>query len=326
MSGTGRLTITADALERAGMQDERARTQRAFALRSDLVALLVVAIWGVSFAFQKTALDEIDVAAFTCVRYVAMLALAWAVLLVRRAIGLPIGIDRTDVPRAALAGILGYSIYIVMSTVGLGRTTAFSTALLTGTAPLFAALLLHVLALETIRRRQVAGMLVALAGVTVFLADKMIARLGTAGTGDVLSMAGAFFFATYSVASKPLGSRYALPVMVAYTSTFGAVPVIAVTLPAAVAHDWTHVSTAAWASLAWTIVVPVYLAWTLWGWVIARSGVARASLFMYLVPVAGAVASHLLFGETFHALKLAGAALILAGLAVARRAIAGARP
>jgi len=37
-------------------------------LRGDLVALLTVAIWGVSFAFNKRALDEIDVAAFTCVR------------------------------------------------------------------------------------------------------------------------------------------------------------------------------------------------------------------------------------------------------------------
>jgi drug/metabolite transporter (DMT)-like permease len=296
-------------------------TRHTSTLRYDLVALLVVAIWGVSFAFQKKALDEIDVAAFTCVRYIGMIALAWVVLLARRAAGLSIGIARADLPRAALAGVLGYTIFIVLSTVGLGRTTAFSTALLVGTAPLFAALILHVLRLETIVRWQVAGMVVSLVGVVVFLAEKILARLGEAGAGDLLSVTGALFFAAYSVTSKPLGSRYAIPVVIAHTSTIGALPVILVTLPAALARDWSTVSGTAWASLAWTIVVPVYLAWSLWGWVIARNGVARASLFMFLVPVAGAVASRLLFGETFHPLKLAGAALILAGLAVARRAV-----
>lgn len=293
------------------------------ALRGDLVALGVVAIWGISFAFQKQALDEIGVSAFTCIRYLGMVALAWAVVLGRRAAGQPIGIARADLPRFAVAGLFGHSIFIVLSTVGLARTTAFSTALLVGTAPLFAALLLWACRLEPIARGQAAGMVVAFAGVLVFLADKMVARLSDAGLGDMLCLAGALFFAAYSVVSKPLGTRYALPVMMAYTSAIGAIPVILATLPAALAFDWARVSSAGWASLMWTIVMPVYVAWTLWGWVMARTGVARASLFMFLVPVAGALASRLLFGETFHPLKLGGAALILAGLAVAR--CAGAR-
>src|SRR5262245_59270857 len=107
----------------------------------DLAALLVVTIWGVSFPFQKVALDEIDAVAFTVVRYLAMIALGWGVLLVWWATGRPIGVRRADLPRLAVAGVLGYSIYIVLSTVGLARTTAFSTALLIGTAPLFALLL-----------------------------------------------------------------------------------------------------------------------------------------------------------------------------------------
>ena len=134
---------------------------------------------------------------------------------------------RADLPRLALAGVLGYTVFIVLSTVGLARTTAFSTALLVGTAPLFAALMLGTLGIEAIRRRQVGGMAVAFAGVVVFLADKMIARLGSAGLGDLLCLAGACFFAAYSVASKPLGARYSLPVMMAYTSTIGAIPGLA---------------------------------------------------------------------------------------------------
>jgi drug/metabolite transporter (DMT)-like permease len=176
-----------------------------------------------------------------------------------------------------------------------------------------------VLGVETVRRGQIAGMLV---GVVVFLAEKLESALPTAGVGDLLSLIGAFFFAAYSVTQKPLLDRYAVPVMMAHTSTLGALPVLLLAWPAALAQDWTRVSPAAWVSVAWTIVVPVYLAWSIWAWVIARAGVGRMSVFMFLVPVAGAVASRLLVGETFDALKLAGSALILAGLALTRRGAA----
>jgi drug/metabolite transporter (DMT)-like permease len=212
------------------------------------------------------------------------------------------------------------SIYIVLSTVGLARTTAFSTALLIGTAPLFAVLLAGALRLEAVRRGQFAGMLVALVGVVVFLAEKLRGALPAAGAGDLLSLTGAFFFAAYSVTQKPLLDRYAVPVMMAHTCTLGALPVLVLAWPAALGQDWAVVSPAAWPSLAWTIVVPVYLAWSIWAWAIARMGVGRTAVFMFLVPVAGGVVSHALLGETFDGLKLTGATLIMAGLALGRRA------
>jgi drug/metabolite transporter (DMT)-like permease len=299
--------------------DEVPAGRGAAARAPDLVALLVVAIWGASFPIQKVALAEIDWLALTWVRYVGMVALGWLVLLWRRARGRPVGVARADLPRVVLTGVLGYSVYIVLSTAGLAWTTAFSTALLVGTAPLFAVVLLAMLGLEAMRRGHVAGLLVGLVGVVVFLAHKMAAALPVAGAGDLLSLAGALSFAAYSVAQKPLLERYAVSVMMAHTCALGALPVVALGWPAALAQDWTRVSTAAWLGLAWTIVIPVYLAWSLWAWVMARAGVGRTSLFMFLVPVAGAIVSHLVVGETFETLQIAGALLIVTGLAVARR-------
>lgn len=294
------------------------------AATADLAALLVVTIWGASFGIQKVALEEIDPLALTFVRYLGMIGLGWGVLAGRRARGAPVGVARADLPRMALAGVLGYSIYIVLSTVGLARTTAFSTALLTGTAPLFATLLVGVLGLERVGPGRLAGLLVGAVGVGVFLADKLAGALPAAGAGDLLSLVGAFFFAAYSVAQKPLLERYPVAVTMAHTCTLGALPVLALAGPAALAQDWSRVSPAAWAALAWSVVVPVYLAWSIWSWVIARVGVSRPAAFMFLVPVAGGVVSWVLFGEAFGAAKLAGAGLILAGLGLARRGPAAA--
>jgi drug/metabolite transporter (DMT)-like permease len=46
-----------------------------------------------------------------------------------------------------------------------------------------------------------------------------------------------------------------------------------------------------WSALAWSIVIPVYVAWTLWSWASTRTGVARISIFMYLVPMVSGLAS-----------------------------------
>jgi drug/metabolite transporter (DMT)-like permease len=287
---------------------------------ADLVALAVVTIWGMSFAFQKVALEQFGAPAFMCLRYLGMLALSWGVLLRRRRrTGEPIAVRGRDLGGLALAGALGYTLYIPLSTFGLAYTTPFSNALLIALAPLFTAALLRMLRLEHIRASQYAGMLVAVTGVVIFVLPALRESAGSAGIGDLLSLAGAAFFAGYTVASKPLLARFPLSAMMAYTLTIGTVPVVLALLPSLAAPWWTHVTVEGWAAYAWTVVLPVYVAWSLWNWTIGRVGVARAALFMYLVPVVGGITSWILFGEGFSLFKIAGAALVLAGLAVARR-------
>ncbi len=137
--------------------------------------------------------------------------------------------------------------------------------------------------------------------------------------GDLISLASAFFFAAYTVANKPLLARYPAPVITAYTMTIGTIPVILLALPAVFAQNWGAVSPTGWATLGWSIIFPVYFAWTVWSWASARIGVARTAVFMYLVPIVGGITSWLLLAEDFGPQKILGALLTLAGLVLARR-------
>jgi drug/metabolite transporter (DMT)-like permease len=287
---------------------------------ADLAALLVVTIWGINFVFTKSALDEFDPLAFTALRFLGMLALGWGILLWRRwSTSADQRVARADLPRIALAGVLGYTLYITMSIIGQSYTTAFSSALLIATAPLFTALLLWGLRAERIGPGHLLGMLISLAGVVVFLAEKLQSGLTGAGIGDLISLASAFFFAAYTVTNKPLLTRYPAPVITAYTMSIGTIPVILLALPAVFAQEWGAVSPAGWVTLGWSIVFPVYFAWTVWSWASARIGVARTAVFMYLVPIIGGLTSWLLLAEDFGPQKVLGALLTLAGLVLARR-------
>jgi drug/metabolite transporter (DMT)-like permease len=290
-----------------------------------IVALVTVIVWGVNFPFLKIALAEVGPLAFLVVRYVLMLGIAWGVLAwQRRRSGLRLSVDPVDYPRLALVGLLGYSLYILLSIVGVSETTAFSNALLITLAPLFSALLLVAWRMERISLTQLAGMLVSVGGVAVFIADKALGGIGIGTVGDLVSLLAAFFYAAYTVAMKPLLSRYPATIVTAYTLSIGSVPVLWLGAPALVAQDWSRVDVAGAAVIVWSAIFPVYAAWTAWSWATARAGVARTNVFLYLVPVVSGVVSYFLLGEPFGPVKLAGAALALSGLILVRRTPAAA--
>ncbi|MDQ6918833.1 MAG: DMT family transporter [Candidatus Dormibacteraeota bacterium] len=285
-----------------------------------LVALITVIVWGVNFPFLKIGLAQMSPLAFTFWRYLLMLALAWSVLAWRhRRSGTRLTVDPADYPRLALAGVLGFSLYMVLSIVGVSETTAFSNALMIALAPLFSALFLVLWRMERIRASQVLGMFLSLAGVALFLADKARGGVGIQTLGDLLSLLAALFYAAYTVSLKPLLSRYPATVVTAYTLSIGGVPVLWLSAPAVLVQDWGSVDLAGWSVLVWASIFPVYAAWTAWSWATARAGVARTNVFLYLVPVVSGVVALFLLGESFGPLKLAGAVLALSGLVLARR-------
>jgi drug/metabolite transporter (DMT)-like permease len=73
-----------------------------------------------------------------------------------------------------------------------------------------------------------------------------------------------------------------------------------------------------WAAIFWALVVCSFVGWLLWTWVNSVRGVARSAPFMYLMPPVAGVMAWLTLGETFTWLKIAGAAITMAGVAYAQ--------
>jgi drug/metabolite transporter (DMT)-like permease len=217
--------------------------------------------------------------------------------------------------------VCGYTLYLVLGLIGLHYTTAFSNSLLLGTTPLFAAVLLWTLRLESLGRPQSLGIFLSLLGMVVFIWEKAQTGLHAASLGDLMSLAAALGFAAYTVTNKGLLARYPVTVVMTYTLTFGAIPALLLSLPTIFTQDWNRITWLGWSTLAWTVVVGVYLAWTLWNWVIARMGAARPAVYLYLVPLVSGTISWLFLDEKFGMLKVGGALMILGGLALARRPV-----
>ena len=284
------------------------------AVGPELAQLVVVGLWASTFVVSKAAFDQVSPLAFTFARFAIMLPLAFAVLALRRR-GAARGIRRADLRHFALAGLSGYTLYQLGFVLGLDRTSPFSSSLLIAMVPLFTVVILALRGEPTPARGWL-GIGVAVVGVVLFLADKR----GEGGTmlGDALSLGAAVAFAAYGVVNRPLARAYPPETYSAYTLLAGSLPLLLVAGPATISQDWGTLSVASWVAIAYMAIFPVYVAYMLWNWAIARRGAVAATGFSLLVPVASGALSALFFDEDFGPAKLLGAALVLAGLVIVR--------
>ena len=257
-----------------------------------LAAIAMMVVWGCNFALTKYILDAIGVGSFLFVRFVAMLALGFVLLAVvyRRhpAQALP---RRDDLPRFAVAGLLGHSLHVGIVMWGIDLSTAFSSSVVLTSGPLFTLLILAALGAERLHRRQVAGTALAFCGIVLFLSDKFAAGFARAGVGDLVLLFAASFFSLYTVVAQPLVKRYGPLMLLAWTLAFGAPPLLVVSAPAFLAAELAAQPAALWAALAWAIFVSSFLGWLVWVWVNGVRGLARSAPLQYLMPpIAGVVA------------------------------------
>lgn len=277
----------------------------------------MIVVWGANFSVQKYVFTAMPPGAFLFARYLIMPACALLLLLGLGGGRLP-RIEREDFWALARLGLIGHTLHVGMVTYGIHWSTAFSSSLIVSCSPVFTLLILRWHGIERLTRPQVIGLAVSLAGVVVFLSDKLLAASWTATGGDLVLLVSASFFSYYTVAAKPMIVRLgALPVM-AWATLLGSAPLVVMGAPIAAGVEWRALPASIWASLLWASVVSAFLGWLVWGWVNAVRGVARSAPLMYLMPPVAGVVAWLGTGEGYTTTKLTGAAITLAGVALAQ--------
>ena len=300
----------------AALPDRAAPSHQQLAL---FAGLAVVAVWGANFAVQKALFDLLSPAAFLCARYLLMPICAAALLLHANG-GRWLRLPRRDALQLAGLGLLAHTLHVSMVTFGIHWSTAFSSALIMACSPVFTLLILHAAGIEVLTRGQVAGVALACTGVLIFLSDKLVGNQWAATGGDLMMLFSASLFSYYTVMSKPLIQRHGGVAVMAYATLAGSPLIVLFGLPAALVAPWGQMSALQWGLLLWATLVSAFVGWLVWGWVNAQRGVARTAPMQYLMPLVAGGVAWWATGERFTLLKIGGAVLTLAGVALAQYA------
>src|SRR3954453_6193522 len=274
-------------------------------------ALVTVTLWASAFVGIRDAGRAIGAGPLSLGRLVVAAAVLGAVVVVRRE-ALP---PRADVPRLVLFALLWFGAYNVMLNAAEHRVDAGTAAMLVNVGPVFIALLAGLVLREGFPRTLLAGCAVAFAGAIVIGAATS-ERGVAAGWGAALCIAAALAYAGGVVAQKPLLERTS-GLQITFLGCVGRAIACLPYAPGLV-HD---VRSAGAGPVAWTVylgAVPTAIGFTTWAYALRRTTAGRMGATTYLVPPLAVVMGWLFLGETPPALALAGGALCLAGVFVAR--------
>ena len=282
---------------------------------ADLVLLVANLVYATSYVVTRVALDHLPPAFLALGRLTIAAAVLWPVVrTLEPSVTAP---GRRDAWRIAAMGAVGFSGAFVCSHWGLARSTATNAALLIIVEPVSIMLLSPPLLGERLRRREAIGATVALVGVVLVVLNGvpgLTHALAPHWRGDLLLVLAGVAYGAYTLIGRDVLARTSPLVVTARSIAWGAV----VMVPLAVA-EWPAgarpaPSVGAVAGLLYLAVVITALGYLVWNWVLARVSAPRASIFLTVQPIGGAVLGAVLLGEPLTAFTLAGAALIVLGL------------
>ncbi len=123
----------------------------------------------------------------------------------------------------------------------------------------------------------------------------------------------------YAVLSMPLLERYTPLAVATYPVLFGIAVLLLLSSPRLLSLDWGSVGVWPWAAVAYSAVFATAFAFSAWQRGISRIGANRVLVYQYLITVVGVASGIVFFDETLGLNKIAGGAVILLGVYLARR-------
>lgn len=284
----------------------------------DAALLAVTLIWGFNSVAVKIALKEFSPLCFNALRFVLASTLTMGLLRCAEGRIAPPGRDL-----ALLFGIgfLGNTVYQAGFIKGLALSTAGNVSFVLATMPATTALLAHVLRIEALPWRAWAGMGGTLAGAVLIIASGSGGSLSLGGAtarGDLMVLGGTLGWCLYTIYSRRIISRYTPLRLTAWTMALGAVPLVALAWPELRAQDWSRPGALHWGILAGSAALALVFSYVVWNWGLSRIGTARTAIYGNISPLWTGFFGWLLLGEVWPPVRVAGAALILGGVAVVR--------
>ncbi len=273
-------------------------------------AVLIAAVWGFNFVVIKVGVASVPPLMLAALRF--FFCALPAVFFVKR-------------PKAPMWSIATYGLLLgvgefgfLFTAIKLGAPPGLSSILLQAQAFLTAIIAAIVLK-ERLRAHNVAGMLVAGAGLAVFAFSSGGGAGGISLPLILMMLLAALGWAGANVATRTMPGVNALGLMV-WSSLFSPLPLAALSLvfegPRAIGAAFSSLRAITIGALAYLVILSTLFAYGLWNHLILRHGAARIAQFSLMVPVFGIASAALVLGERFGPLDIAGAILILAGLLV----------
>jgi drug/metabolite transporter (DMT)-like permease len=298
----------------------------------DGLLLLMTIIWGTNYAVIKSAFVDLQPQAFNALRLsIASPVLLGAMLAIRArrdvrsdtnpgsaasVFHTPAALTRGDWVQLAALGAVGHTLYQYCFVGGLARTSVANSSLIIAMTPVLIAVLTTAGG-QRLRRMHWLGTALSVAGIYIVLGHG--ARFGGESLrGDLLVGIAVFCWAIYTMGSRPLMRRHSPLAVTGLSMAIGTLIYLPIAWPVLSRVQWSAVSTHTWLAEAYSALFALCVAYTIWYSAVRELGSARTAVYSNLIPIVAMATAVIWLGEPLSPSKLAGAAAVIAGVALTR--------
>ena len=291
----------------------------------DALLLLMIVIWGSNFSVVKYALRDFPEVSFNALRLIiasAVFGVAIAVVRARARAGLRRA-EPAITPREWRAlfflGMIGTGFYQLLFLAGVARTSVANSSLIFGCTPVAVAIMSSIAGHDRLTTARWAGAALSLSGIYTLVGLR--AELSTATlAGDAMIFGAMLCWSVYSVAAAPLLERHSPLVVTGWAMISGTLVYLVVAVVPMLRTDWAAISSLSWALMTASALLALAFSYIVWYTAVQKIGSARTAIYSNLTPIVAMIVAAAWLGEAITPTQIAGAALILGGIAVTRLA------
>jgi drug/metabolite transporter (DMT)-like permease len=276
---------------------------------------IFIVIWSSGFVVAKYAFPSGDALYFLAIR----LILATVILfLLTIALRQPLRLSRSEIYSSLAIGISLHGFYLagVWYAIELGAPAGLSSVI-TSIQPVLVSLLAVRILMEPLTFRQIAGLVLGLAGVFLVVLPKLSKADGFTAESVVFLVMGLLGSTVATLLQKKIG--HSIPLMMGTTYQFGIAAIILLIFSLATGRTYFELTaTAVWAML-WAVLVTSIAAVLLLLWLLNHGSAAKVSSLLYLVPPMAVLQAFVLFGEKVNAQAVLGIVMTALGVALVLR-------
>jgi drug/metabolite transporter (DMT)-like permease len=280
--------------------------------RATGLMLVLCLIWGLQQVVLKAAAPDVAPLMQIAIRSGVAALLVW-LLMVRRGETLAPG-DGTWRP-GLLVGFC-FALEFLLVGEGLRHTSASHMVVFLYTAPIFVALGLHWrLPAERLAAIQWLGIALAFAGIVLAFFWRAVPAAAVTLWGDFLALLAGIAWAATTLVVRLSGLAR---ISATRTLLYQLVAAFALLTPAAFLLDQARIEPTplAWGSLVFQSLVVSFASYLAWFWLLRHYLASRLGVFSFMTPLFGMAFGVWLLDEPLETSFLAGAALVLAGIAL----------
>ncbi|MEP0829000.1 MAG: DMT family transporter [bacterium] len=282
----------------------------------NLLLLLAVIFWGLSFVATKMALQYLNPFEIIALRLLLGAPVLYLIVMAKK---IDISFKKNDIAILLITSIV-LAVHFLIQAFGLIYTSATNTGWLIATIPVFIAILSRLFLKEKVGPIKLLGILIATVGALFLISKGKLTSLEwLKSVGDWLILASCVTWAIYTIITRDLTRRYH---PLAVTLAILIIPALLLNAYCAYTTPISKLLELPLKIIGALVFLGVYcLGLAQWVWLegLARKSATEVGVFLYIEPIVTTLGAIPILGESINLFGIAGALLILLGVYLVQR-------